>query len=179
MNAVKLLTEFLFIWTGLVLPFHEDKDSTVYLGVLMCLRHMIPNLDSSSSSGHSLKGLRGSFGSKRSYSSDGVPGDIHIQGNQLLQVSNDWFTTNFIIHRVQYWKLPLRTITILPWNCAKENLCNCLDFWSSDQKPSYSNTLSLSIPDVYKALDNPKWPFRKALIKYSFISVCHLCWRRL
>jgi len=73
----------------MVLPFHEDKDSTIYLGVLMCLRHMIPNLDSSSSSGHGLKGLRGSFGSQRSYSSDGVPGDIQIEGNQLLQVDND------------------------------------------------------------------------------------------
>ena len=72
-----------------MLPFHEDKDSTVYLGVLMCLRHMIPNLNSSSSSGYGLKGLRGSFGSQQSYSGDGVPGDIQIEGNQLLQVDND------------------------------------------------------------------------------------------
>lgn len=74
-----------------MLPFHEDKDSAVYLGVLMCLRHMIPNLDSSCSSEHGMKGLRGSFGSQRSYSGDGVPGDEQIQSNQLLQVDNDKF----------------------------------------------------------------------------------------
>ena len=69
-----------------MLPFHEDKDSTVYLGVLMCLRHMIPNLDISSSGDHELKGLRGSFGSQRSYSGDGTFGDEQIQNSQLLQV---------------------------------------------------------------------------------------------
>ena len=74
----------------MVLPFHEDKDSTVYLGVLMCLRHMIPNLDNSSLSERGMKGLRGSFGSQISYSVEGVlPGDEQIQSNQLLQVDND------------------------------------------------------------------------------------------
>lgn len=69
-----------------MLPFHEDKDSTVYLGVLMCLRHMIPNLDCSFSFDHQMKGLRGSFGSHCSYSADGTLGAEQIQNNQLLQV---------------------------------------------------------------------------------------------
>ena len=73
----------------MVLPFHEDKDSTVYLGVLMCLRHMIPNLDTSNSSKHTMKGLRGSFGSQRSFFGDGLPGDEQIQSNQLLQVDKN------------------------------------------------------------------------------------------
>ena len=71
---------------GMVLPFHEDRDSNVYLGALMCLRHMIPNLSSSSSSEHNMKGLRGSFGTQRSYSGDGSHPDEQIKPNQLLQV---------------------------------------------------------------------------------------------
>ena len=70
----------------MVLPFHEDKDSNVYLGVLMCLRHMIPNLNSSSSNEQRMKGLRGSFGSQRSFSSDSPHADEHIKSNQLHQV---------------------------------------------------------------------------------------------
>ena len=70
----------------MVLPFHEDKDSNVYLGVLMCLRHMIPNLNSSSSNEQRMKGLRGSFGSQRSFSSDSPHADERIKSNQLLQV---------------------------------------------------------------------------------------------
>lgn len=73
----------------MVLPYHEDKASTVYLGVLMCLRHMIPNLDSSPSSELGMKGLRGSFGTQRSNSGDATLGDEQIQSNQLLQVGND------------------------------------------------------------------------------------------
>ena len=70
----------------MVLPFHEDKDSNVYLGVLMCLRHMIPNLNSSSASEHGMKGLRGSFGTQKSYSGEGPHADEQIKSHQLLQV---------------------------------------------------------------------------------------------
>ena len=68
----------------MVLPFQEDKDSNVYLGVLMCLRHMIPKLNSSFSIEYGMKGLRGSFGTQRSYSGDGP--HEQIKSNQLLQV---------------------------------------------------------------------------------------------
>ena len=74
------------IFLGMVLPFQESRDSNVYLGVLICLRHMIPNLDKSSPNEHSLKGLRGSFGNQRSYSGDGPQDDKDVKSTQLLQV---------------------------------------------------------------------------------------------
>ncbi|XP_074614489.1 huntingtin-like isoform X2 [Acropora palmata] len=73
------------ILLGMVLPFQESRDSNVYLGVLICLRHMIPNLDKSSPNEHSLKGLRGSFGNQRSYSGDGPQDDKDVKSTQLLQ----------------------------------------------------------------------------------------------
>lgn len=69
----------------MVLPYQESRDSNVYLGVLMCLRHMIPNLDKSSSNEQSLKGLRGSFGTQRTYG-DGPQDDRDVKLTQLLQV---------------------------------------------------------------------------------------------
>lgn len=81
------LLQLLYVhWPGMVLPFHEDKDSNVYLGVLTCLRHLIPNLNNSSSTEHGMKGLRGSFGTQKSYSSDGPQADGQIKSDQLLQV---------------------------------------------------------------------------------------------
>lgn len=90
----------------MVLPFHEDKDTTVYLGVLMCLRHMIPNLDTSNSSKQAMKGLRGSFGSQRSFSGDGLPGDEQIQSNQLLQVDKSVLRFLSISDTVKFDKAP-------------------------------------------------------------------------
>ncbi|XP_068709184.1 huntingtin-like [Montipora foliosa] len=75
----------LYILLGMVLPFHENRDCNIYLGVLMCLRHMIPNLDNSCSSKHCMRGLRGSFGRQGSYSGDGPQFDKDMETKKLVQ----------------------------------------------------------------------------------------------
>ena len=75
-----------FYFSGMVLPFHENRDCNIYLGVLMCLRHMIPNLDNSRSSKHCMRGLRGSFGRQGSYAGDGPQFDKDMETKKLVQV---------------------------------------------------------------------------------------------
>lgn len=87
-NIVLSMILSTLIFLGLVLPLRESRDSNVFLGVLICLRHMIPNLDKSSPNEHSLKGLRGSFGTQKSYSGDGPQDDKDVKSTQLLQVWN-------------------------------------------------------------------------------------------
>ncbi|KAJ7336619.1 hypothetical protein OS493_011838 [Desmophyllum pertusum] len=76
----------------MVLPYHEDKASTVYLGVLMCLRHMIPNLDSSPSSELGMKGLRGSFGTLN----DQIPVMQHLVMNRSRAIS---FCSDHVLYK--------------------------------------------------------------------------------
>ena len=83
----------------MMLPFEEDRPSSVYLGVLQCLRHLIPDL-SSNEGDNDNQAVRGSFGSHDALR----PGSVtHVTSkNQHLQVSIDeslvtsLFTTLFI-----------------------------------------------------------------------------------
>lgn len=67
----------------MVLPLQDTKPSHVYLGVLNCLRQIIPHLEDSFSKSDSFKG---SFGSQRSLSINGNIEQKEVNLKQLLQV---------------------------------------------------------------------------------------------
>ena len=79
----------------MVLPFHEDKDASSYLGALMCLRQIIPNLSGPSSCKEVMQGMRGSFGSQRSHPMDMPSSEDHVNTRQLLQVSRIVLLDNY------------------------------------------------------------------------------------
>ena len=66
----------------MVLPFHEDKEPSVYLGVLQCLRHVIPDL-SSTVDDEDDQAVRGSFGSHDALRPERIAAHLVIKNRQL------------------------------------------------------------------------------------------------
>jgi len=72
----------------MVLPLQDAKPSHVYLGVLNCLRQILPHLEEAFSKDEVMKG---SFGSYRSLAGDGSGESKEMDLKQLLQVNNEIF----------------------------------------------------------------------------------------
>ena len=71
--------------SGSILPFQDEKEAAVYLGVLQCLRNIIPNLVESATDNEC---LRGSFGARRTLNpGSSGPDGVQLETTQLLQVN--------------------------------------------------------------------------------------------
>jgi hypothetical protein len=67
----------------MVLPLQDAKPSPVYLGVLNCIRQIIPHLEDSFLMEEIMKG---SFGSQRGFADDSSEEHKGVNLKQLLQV---------------------------------------------------------------------------------------------